>query len=74
MEFVTTERLVLRNFTEEDLESLLDYRNDERCFRWQRGQFRQAEPLLNLIRSSSADDLNHDGKSILPLHARRITF
>ena len=29
MELLTTERLVLRNFTEEDLESLLDYRNDE---------------------------------------------
>ena len=46
MELLTTERLVLRNFTEEDLESLLDYRNDERCFRWQRGQFRQAEQSL----------------------------
>ena len=67
MELLTTERLVLRNFTEEDLESLLDYRNDERCFRWQRGQFRQAEPLLNLIRSSSADDLKHDGKKHLAI-------
>lgn len=67
MELLATERLVLRNFTEEDLESLLDYRNDERCFRWQRGQFRQPEPLLNLIRSSSADDLNHDGKKHLAI-------
>ena len=67
MELLATERLVLRNFTEEDLESLLDYRNDERCFRWQRGQFRQAEPLLNLIRSSSADDLSHDGKKHLAI-------
>lgn len=67
MELLTTERLVLRNFTEEDLESLLDYRNDERCFRWQRGQFRQAEPLLNLIHSSSADDLSHDGKKHLAI-------
>ena len=74
MEFVTTERLVLRNFTEEDLENLLDYRNDERCFRWQRGQFRQAEPLLNLIRSSSADDLNHDGKKHLAIARKEDNF
>lgn len=32
MELLTTERLVLRNFTEEDLESLLDYRNTVVCF------------------------------------------
>ena len=74
MELLTTERLVLRNFTEEDLESLMDYRNDERCFRWQRGQFRQAEPLLNLIRSSSADDLSHDGKKHLAIARKEDNF
>ena len=47
-EYLRTQRLLLRNFRPGDLEELYDYRNDERCSRYQRGQLNRRPELVCL--------------------------
>ena len=49
MIFLTTERLVLRSLIPSDAEVMFDYRNNERCARFQRGQTKDYDGILNLI-------------------------
>ena len=61
-EYLRTQRLRLRNFKPSDIEGLYDYRNDERCSRYQRGQLNRRAELEELIRRKMSDDLSADGK------------
>ena len=38
MDFLKTERLVLRNLIPQDADIMFDYRNNEICSRYQKGQ------------------------------------
>jgi RimJ/RimL family protein N-acetyltransferase len=49
MNFIETERLVLRNFRDEDIDELYDYRNDTRSTKYQLGLFSTRESLERLI-------------------------
>lgn len=61
MIYLETQRLVLRNWEQIDLDELFDYRNDERCTRFQRGQLHERADLAELIRRRSKDDLISEG-------------
>lgn len=41
MEFFRTERLILRNVNEKDVSIIHDYRSNEICARYQRGQVKK---------------------------------
>ena len=49
MIFLETERLLLRNIQEKDLDILYDYRNNQLCSRHQRSQTKDREGLIKLI-------------------------
>lgn len=49
MIFLETTRLILRNVTLADAATMFDYRNNERCARFQRGQIKDYDGILNLI-------------------------
>lgn len=53
--FLTTKRLCLRNLREEDAEAVYTWRNDRRCYRFQRWKDTSREAVLGLIRASGED-------------------
>lgn len=65
--YLKTERLILRNFCPADLDALFDYRNDERCTRFQRGQLHDREDLSALIQRRKDDDLLSETKKQLAI-------
>ena len=67
MVFIETSRLVLRNWEAEDLEELVDYRNDDRCTRYQRGQFHEREELAALIQRRKNDTFLPEGRKQLAI-------
>ena len=50
-----TERLLLRNTCEGDAAVMFDYRNDERCARYQRGQTKDLPGIQKLVKDRSHD-------------------
>ena len=46
---IDTKRLHLRNVSQNDIHVMFDYRNNEICARYQRGQTKDFEGILNLI-------------------------
>ena len=60
MIFLETERLVLRNVTAEDAETMFDYRNNEICAKYQRGQTKEYPGILHLIERRKNDILSVD--------------
>ena len=55
MTFIETNRLLLRNITPEDADIMYDYRNNEICARYQRGQTRDYEGILALTERRKND-------------------
>ena len=55
MIFFETERLVLRQVTMDDAQVMFDYRNNEICSRYQRGQCKQLDEIRNLIAARQDD-------------------
>ena len=55
MIFLETERLVLRNVTVKDAQTMYDYRNHERCAKYQRGQTKDLSGIESLIKSRQND-------------------
>ena len=53
MIFLETERLVLRSLMPEDAETMIEYRNDPDCARYQRWEENSREDILRLIRDFS---------------------
>ena len=61
MVFLETERLFLRNVAPEDAPIIYDYRNNDLCARYQRGQTKDYEGIVTLIENRKTDVLSTDG-------------
>lgn len=48
--YLETERLLLRNLREDDVEEIYDYRNNEECFRYQRWEDTSREALTSFVK------------------------
>lgn len=55
MTFIETERLLLRNVSLKDADIMYDYRNNEICARYQRGQTKDYEGIVSLIERRKND-------------------
>ena len=55
MVFLATDRLVLRNVNIADADIMFDYRNNELCARFQRGQTKDLEGIRYLIERRKSD-------------------
>ena len=55
MTFIETDRLTLRNVAVKDIDTLYDYRNNEICARYQRGQTKDYEGIVALVEQRKGD-------------------
>ena len=55
MVFLETQRLRLRNVAEKDADIMFDYRNNGICARYQRGQTKDLDGIVQLIQRRKAD-------------------
>ena len=58
MVFLKTERLVLRNLMPQDADVMFDYRNNEICSRYQKGQTKDYAEIAKMIERRRADVLS----------------
>ncbi len=65
MEFFRTERLIVRNVTEKDVPVIYDYRNNEICARYQRGQVKELEEIKELAEKHKKDVISVNGDFML---------
>ena len=64
MIFLETERLILRNLSADDAPIMHDYRNNEQCARYQRGQTKDYAGIVQLISSHQDDTITTQKPSI----------
>ena len=55
---IETKRLLLRNVKEKDAETMFDYRNNEICAKFQRGQTKDFEGIRQLIEKRKDDEIS----------------
>lgn len=67
MVFLETERLVLRQVKPEDAPIMYDYRNDERCAKYQRGQTKDWEGIMQLVNKRSNDILTVEASAMIAM-------
>lgn len=60
MIFIETERLILRNVAAKDADIMFDYRNDEICSKYQRGQLKDYNGIRELIECRKGDVISVD--------------
>ena len=60
MIILETERLILRTMRSEDAEIMYDYRNDERCAKYQRGQTKDLPGIRALVEKRKNDVVGVD--------------
>lgn len=60
MILVETKRLLLRNLTEADADIMYDYRNNEICARYQRGQIKDYDGISALVQRRKNDVMSND--------------
>ena len=65
MVFLETDRLILRNLSIDDAKTMFDYRNHERCARYQRGQTKDYDGILQLITAHQHDVITTESDFIL---------
>ncbi len=65
MIFLTTPRLTLRNVADRDAAEMFDYRNNELCAKYQRGQVRELDQIAALIARRKNDALTCESPSLL---------
>lgn len=65
MVFLETERLVLRQVKPEDAQIMYDYRNDERCAKYQRGQTKEREGIAQLVSKRCNDVLSVEAPAMV---------
>lgn len=58
MDFLNTEQLVLRNLMPQDADVMFDYRNNEICSRYQKGQTKDYAKIAKMIERRRADVLS----------------
>ena len=65
MIYLETEHLIMRNVAENDAEIMYDYRNNEICARYQRGQTKDFPGIAHLIEQHKNDFLSVDGTALI---------
>ena len=65
MIFFETERLILRQLKQEDAQIMFDYRNNEICSRYQRGQTKELDKIRELISERRALPLTDHNNCII---------
>ena len=65
MTFIETDRLILRNLAFKDAGIMYDYRNNEICARYQRGQIKDYEGIVALVERRKDDVLSVDAPFML---------
>ncbi len=65
MIFIETDRLRLRNLELKDANEMVDYRNNKICSRYQRGQSKEYEKIVDLIRRREGDNLSLENPAML---------
>lgn len=60
MTFMETDRLILRNVATKDADIMYDYRNNEICARYQRGQTKDYDGIITLIERRKDDVMSVD--------------
>lgn len=65
MIFLETARLILRQVKPEDAEIMYDYRNDERCAKYQRGQTKDWDGIRQLVEKRRHDRLSTDAPAMV---------
>ena len=65
MIFLETERLIIRNVLPEDAAVMYDYRNNEICARYQRGQTRDLDGIKELVAKRAEDTLTDEANSLV---------
>lgn len=60
MIMIKTERLVLRNVAAKDADTMFDYRNNEICAKYQRGQTKDFDGICELIERRKNDAISVD--------------
>ena len=58
--FIQTNRLVLRNVAAKDVDIMFDYRNNEICARYQRGQAKDYDGIVALVERRKNDVMSAD--------------
>ena len=70
MIFLDTKRLRLRNIEEKDLDIIYDYRNNQKCSRYQREQTKDKEGLIKLIEERKDGKISLEQACILTIALR----
>lgn len=65
MEFYSTDRLVIRNVAEKDIPIIYDYRNNEQCARYQRGQVKTWDEIHDLVTKRQQDAISSTANFML---------
>lgn len=65
MRFFETDRLILRNVAAKDVEIMYDYRSNEICARYQRGQTKEYEGIVALVDCHKDDVMSADAPFIM---------
>jgi RimJ/RimL family protein N-acetyltransferase len=60
MTFIETNRLILRNVAAKDIDIMCDYRNNEICARYQRGQTKDYDGIVALVERQKNDVMSVD--------------
>ena len=60
MIFIETSRLILRNVAAKDADNMYDYRNNEICARYQRGQTKDYNGIVALVERRKSDVMSVD--------------
>ena len=60
MIFIETARLILRNVAAKDADNMYDYRNNEICARYQRGQTKDYNGIVALVERRKSDVMSVD--------------
>ena len=58
MVLLETDRLILRNVQPQDAETMFDYRNNDLCARYQRGQRKDLDGIRTLLQNHAQDTLS----------------
>lgn len=67
-----TQRLLLRNLCDDDAAVMFDYRNDDRCARYQRGQTKDLSGIQALVKNRMHDTIT-DGENFMVAVQRKDT-
>ena len=65
MIYLETDKLILRNVRPEDAAVMYDYRNNEICARYQRGQTKDLPGIKELVAKRTGDTLNDEVNSLV---------